>query len=57
MGYDLPDRVLRELFFMLESIPSQELYYLVPMHEVLTPKEAISILQYTVEILTVFIGM
>lgn len=57
MGYDLPDRVLRELFFMPESIPSQELYYLVPMHEVLTPKEAISILQYTVEILTVFIGM
>ena len=36
---------------MPESIPSQELYYLVPVHEVLTPKEAISILQYTVEIL------
>ena len=55
MRYNLPDRVLRELF--PENIPFQKLYCLVLVHEALIQKEAILISLYMEEILTVFIGM
>ena len=57
MRYNLPDRVLRELFSFARNIPFQKLYCLVLVHEALIQKEAILISLYMEEILTVFIGM